>query len=246
MWFFNVVGDGRCPIINISGGTEIIGCLLAPLPIHSLTPCTLQGPALAMDIDVFDEDGKPVRGQLGHLVCKKPGPSMTKGFLNDPQRYLETYFSRWPDVWYHGDWAEVDEGGYWYLRGRSDDTIKVAGKRTGPSEIESALIEHSLVVESAAVGVPHDIKGQGVVAFVVLKRSEDASEELRKELSDLVVKHLGKTLRPEKVLFVGALPKTRSAKIVRGVIRKKYLGLDLGDVSSVENQQAIDAIAEAK
>jgi acetyl-CoA synthetase len=246
MWFFNVVGDGRCPIINISGGTEIIGCLLAPLPIHPLKPCSLQGPALAMDIDCFDEEGKPVRGAVGHLVCKKPGPSMTKGFLGDPERYIETYFSRWPDVWYHGDWAEVDEDGYWYLLGRSDDTIKVAGKRTGPAEIEAALIEHSVVVEAAAIGVPHDIKGQTVVSFVVLKPGEEPSEELRQELSDLVVKHLGKTLRPEKVLFVGALPKTRSAKIVRGVIRKKYLGQDVADVSSVENPESLDEIANAK
>jgi len=246
MWFHNVVGGGRCPIINISGGTEIIGCLLAPLPIHPLKPCSLQGPALAMDIDVFDEEGKPVRGAVGHLVCKKPGPSMTKAFLGDPERYIETYFSRWPDVWYHGDWAEVDEDGFWYLHGRSDDTIKVAGKRTGPAEIEAALIEHPNVMEAAAIGAPHDIKGQAVVAFAVLNPDVEPSEELRKELSDLVVKHLGKTLRPEKILFVGALPKTRSAKIVRGVIRRKYLGQDVGDTSSVENTQAIDEIAKAK
>ncbi len=245
MWFFNVVGGGRCPIINISGGTEIIGCLLAPLPVHPLKPCSLQGPALAMDIDVFDEDGKPVRGVLGHLVCKKPGPSMTKGFLGDPERYIDTYFSRWPDIWYHGDWALVDEDGYWFLHGRSDDTIKVAGKRTGPAEIEAALIEHSAVVEAAAIGVPHEIKGAGVVAFVVIRQGHEPTEELRKELSDLVVKHLGKTLRPEKVLFATALPKTRSAKIVRGVIRRKHLGLDIGDIASVENPDAIEAIANA-
>lgn len=246
MWFFNNVGGGRCPVINISGGTEIIGCLLAPLPVHPLKPCSLQGPGLGMDIDVFDEEGKQVRGALGHLVCKKPAPSMTKGFLNDPQRYLETYFSRWPQVWYHGDWALVDDDGYWFLHGRSDDTIKVAGKRTGPAEIEAALIEHSDVVEAAAVGVPHEIKGQAVVCFVVLKQGEEPSEDLRGELSNLVVKHLGKTLRPQKVLFVSALPKTRSAKIVRGVIRKKYLSQDLGDTASVENPDAIDEIAKAK
>jgi len=246
MWFFNLVGGGRCPIINISGGTEIIGCLLAPLPIHPLKPCSLQGPGLGMDIDVFNEDGKPVRQEVGHLVCKKPAPSMTKGFLGDPERYIETYFSRWPEIWYHGDWATVDEEGYWFLHGRSDDTIKVAGKRTGPSEIEAALIEHSSVVEAAAVGVPHDIKGETVVTFVVVTQDTEQSEELRKELSDLVVKHLGKTLRPEKVLFVKALPKTRSAKIVRGTIRKKYLGMELGDTSSVENVDAIEEIAKAK
>jgi len=243
IWFHEKVGRGRCPIINISGGTEIMGCHLQPYPIHPLKPCTLQGPALAMDVDVFDEDGKPIKGGIGHLVCKKPAPSMTKSFLNDDERYLETYFSRWEGVWYHGDWALIDEDGYWFLHGRSDDTIKIAGKRTGPAEIESAANEHEKVQESAAIGVPHEIKGESAVVFVVLKAGEEPSEELRAEISALIVEKLGKTLKPEKVLFVGALPKTRSAKIVRGVIRRKYLGKDPGDLSSVENPEAIEGIA---
>lgn len=246
MWFFEKVGGGRCPIINISGGTELMGCLLQPYPIHPLKPCTLQGPALGMDIDVFDEDGNSIKGGIGHLVCKKPGPSMTKSFLNDDKRYLETYFSRWPEVWYHGDWALVDEDGYWFLHGRSDDTIKIAGKRTGPAEIESAANEHKAVQESAAIGVPDELKGESVVCFVVLKPEHKASEELRKEISGLIVERLGKTLKPEKVLFVSALPKTRSAKIVRGAIKKKYLGKDPGDMASVENPDAIEEISKAK
>ena len=246
MWFFTKVGGKRCPIINISGGTEIVGCLLSPLPITALKPCTLRGPGLGMDIDVFDDDGKPVRGGIGHLVCKKPAPSMTKGFLKDPDRYIETYFSRWPNIWYHGDWAHVDVDGFWFLHGRSDDTIKVAGKRTGPAEIESALNKHAAVQECAAIGVPHDIKGEGVVCFVVLSPGFKPSEELRNELIDKVVEELGKTLRPEKLLFVNALPKTRSAKIVRGAIKRKYLGQDPGDLSSVENPDAIEEIARAK
>lgn len=245
MWFFDKVGKKRCPIINISGGTEIVGCLLSPLPITSLKPCTLRGPGLGMDIDVFDDNGKPIRGGIGHLVCKKPAPSMTKGFLNDPQRYLDTYFSKWDNIWYHGDWAKVDEDGFWFLFGRSDDTIKVAGKRTGPAEIESALIEHPSVAEAAAIGVPHDIKGEGVVCFVVLKPKIEPSEKLRDELKAQVVKHLGKTLKPEALKFVKGLPKTRSAKIVRGVIRKKYLGEELGDTSSVENPELIEEISNA-
>jgi acetyl-CoA synthetase len=245
MWFFEKVGKKRCPIINISGGTEIVGCLLSPLPITELKPCTLRGPGLGMDIDVFDDNGKPIRGGIGHLVCKKPAPSMTKGFLNDPQRYLDTYFSKWNDVWYHGDWAKVDEDGFWFLYGRSDDTIKVAGKRTGPAEIEAALIEHEAVAEAAAIGVPHDIKGEGVVCFVVLNPSYKADEKLREELKAQVVKHLGKTLKPEAVKFVKGLPKTRSAKIVRGVIKKKYLGENLGDISSVENHDMIEEIGRA-
>jgi acetyl-CoA synthetase len=246
MWFFEKVGGRRCPIINISGGTEIMGCLLQPYPIHPLKPCTLQGPALAMAIDVFGEDGKPIQGGIGHLVCKKPGPSMTKGFLNDPQRYLDTYFSRWPNVWYHGDWALVDEDGFWFLHGRSDDTIKIAGKRTGPAEIESAVNEHPKVQESAAIGVHDELKGEAVVCFAVLKPGAEPSEELRQEIVALIVDHLGKTLKPEKLLFVKALPKTRSAKIVRGAIRRKYVGEDPGDLSSIENPDAIEEIGKAK
>jgi len=255
MWFFNKVGKKRCPIINISGGTEIVGCFLSPLPITSLKPCTLRGPGLGMDIDVFDDNGQPIRGGIGHLVCKKPAPSMTKGFLNDPQRYLETYFSRWPNarltgcpfgqVWYHGDWAKVDEDGFWFLYGRSDDTIKVAGKRTGPAEIEAALIEHPAVSEAAAIGVPDDIKGEAVVCFVVLKPKITPTELLREELKNQVVKHLGKTLKPEAVKFVKGLPKTRSAKIVRSAIRRKYLGEALGDISSVEFPEMIEEINRA-
>jgi acetyl-CoA synthetase len=246
LWLFNTVGQKRCPIINISGGTEIVGCLLSPLPITPLKPCTLRGPGLGMDIDVFDDDGKPIRGGIGHLVCKKPAPSMTKGFLKDPQRYLDTYFAKWKGVWYHGDWAKVDEDGYWFLHGRSDDTIKVAGKRTGPAEIEGALIEHAAVQEAAAIGVPHDIKGETVVCFVVLKPGQTPSEPLREALKEQVVKHLGKTLKPEVLKFVKMLPKTRSAKIVRGAIKRKYLGEPPGDVSTVENPDALEEITRAQ
>lgn len=242
IWYFENVGRRRCPIINISGGTEIVGCLLAPLPIAPLKPCTLLGPGLGMDVDVFDDDGKPIRGGIGHLVCKKPAPSMTKGFLKDPQRYIETYFSRWPDVWYHGDWAHIDNDGFWFLHGRADDTIKVGGKRVGPAEIEAALMEDQAVSEACAIGIPHEIKGEAIVCFVVLHPNNNPGKELASRLKDEVAKILGKTLTPDEIKFVGALPKTRSAKIVRGVIRKKYLGEELGDLSSVENPEALDAI----
>jgi len=242
MWFFEKVGRGRLPIINISGGTEIIGCFLAPLPITSLKPCTLRGPGLGMDVDVFDEDGKPVRGEMGHLVAKKPAPSMTRGFWGEPERYIETYWSRWPGVWYHGDWALIDEDGFWFLHGRSDDTIKVAGRRTGPAEIEAALIEHPAVSEAAVIGVPDKIKGEDIVCFVVLAPGYEPSEGLRDELKAKVVDAMGKSLRPKDVLFVSALPKTRSAKIVRRAIKAKYLGKELGDTSSIENPEALEEI----
>ncbi len=242
MWFFNNVGKKQCPVMNISGGTEIVGCLLQPLPLMPLKPCTLGGPALGMDVDVFDEEGRSVRNTIGNLVCKKPGPSMTKGFLGDPQRYIETYFSRFPDVWYHGDWAKLDEDGLWFLFGRSDDTIKVAGKRVGPGEVEAILIEHETVAEAAAIGVPHEIKGETIVCFVVLTPRGQPSDALSKELLDLVAKRLGGPLKPEALHFVKALPKTRSGKIVRPSIRRKYLGEPLGDLSSVENPDALEQI----
>lgn len=244
-WFFKEVGGSRCPVINISGGTEIVGCLLAPLPIHPLKPCSLQGPGLGMAVDVFDEEGRPIRGGIGHLVCKRPAPSMTKGFLNDPERYLETYFSRWPGIWYHGDWAYVDDEGYWFLHGRSDDTVNIGGKRVGPAEFEAALMAHQAVSEACAFGVPHELKGEGVVCLAVLAPGHEPSEALRGALMALVAAKLGKPLKPETIKFVTELPKTRSAKIVRGSIKRVYLGESPGDLSSIANPAAFDAIKDA-
>lgn len=244
-WFFTQVGKKKCPIINISGGTEIIGCLLSPLPIHELKPCSLGSPGLGVDADVFDEDGKPVRGGIGHLVCKQPLPSMTKGFLKGEQRYLDTYFSRWQGIWYHGDWAHVDADGHWFLHGRSDDTIKIAGKRVGPVEFESVLLAHPDVSEAAAVGVPDELKGESCVCFVVLKPHAQPNEALRAVLQSQVVQALGKSFAPKAIRFVRLLPKTRSAKILRGMVRKIYLGEDPGDTGSVENTEALDAIRQS-
>ncbi|MBI2343993.1 MAG: AMP-binding protein [Deltaproteobacteria bacterium] len=243
-WFFEKVGGQRCPVINISGGTEIVGCHLAPLPIHPLKACTLQGPGLGMDVDVFNEAGQSVRGEIGYLVCKQPAPSMTKGFLNDRERYLETYFGKWPGVWNHGDWAMVDDEGYWFLRGRADDTIKVAGKRVGPAEIEAVLIGHPDVAEAAAIGVPDEIKGEAIVCFVVLTNhaQQHPDRGLPRLLQSLVANALGKSMQPQAVHVIPALPKTRSAKIVRGAIKRKWLGEPLGDLSTIENPQVLDGI----
>ena len=245
-WYFERVGGGRCPVINISGGTEIVGCLLSPLPVTPLKATSLGMPGLGMDVDVFDDDGRPLRGGIGHLVCKQPAPSMTKGFLNDRARYLETYFARFPDVWYHGDWAHVDKDGEWFLHGRSDDTIKVAGKRIGPAEVEAAIVAHPDASEAAAIGVPDELKGEAIVVFVVVKPGRTETEALRDALSDAVSTSLGKTSKPKRVLFVDALPKTRSAKIVRGTIRRRYLGQPVGDLASVENPDAVENIAQAR
>jgi acetyl-CoA synthetase len=246
-WLFETVGGKRCPIINLSGGTEVGACFLSPHPVTPLKVCSLRGPALGMDVDVVDEQGRSLRGgAVGELVCRKPWPGMTRGLYKDPDRFLEVYWSRFKDVWLHGDWASVDEDGHWFLHGRSDDTIKIAGKRLGPAEVESALAGHPAVTESAAVGVPHELKGESVVCFVVLRPSHAPSEALREELKERVASQLGKALRPEAVKFVKLLPKTRNAKILRRVIRAKHLGKeDLGDLSNLENPDAIEEIARA-
>lgn len=239
MWFFEHVGKRRCPIINISGGTELVGCLLSPLPIMPLKACSLGGPALGMDVDVFNEKGKPVKQGIGYLVCKQPGPSMTKGFLNEPERYLETYFSKFPHVWNHGDWASIDADGQWFLHGRSDDTVNIAGKRIGPSEFESALMAHPAVSEAAAIGVPDKLKGENVVCFVVLTPEAQPGDTLTAELQKAITDQMGKSLQPKEIRVVPALPKTRSGKIVRGAIRQVYLGEQVKDTSSIENPDVL-------
>ena len=244
-WVFEHVGRGTVPIINYSGGTEISGGIVTSFPIAPIKPCSFNGPCPGIAADVYGEDGRPVRGQVGELVITKPWPGMTAGFWKEPDRYIETYWSRWKDVWVHGDWAYIDEDGFWYVTGRSDDTLKIAGKRVGPAEVESVLVSHPAVAEAAAIGVPHAIKGEAVVCFAVLRPDVESSEALRAEISELVARQMGKALKPERVLFTKDLPKTRSAKIMRRVIRATYLGREPGDLSSLENPNAVKAITEA-
>ena len=244
-WFAEVVGGGRCPVINISGGTEVGACFLSPHPVQALTPMTLGGPALGMAVDVFDDHGRPVRGEVGELVCTKPWPGMTRGLWQAPERYLETYWDRWPDVWVHGDWALIEDG-QWYLRGRSDDTIKIAGKRLGPAEVESVLVAHPAVAEAAAVGLPHDVKGEALWCYVVLAPGADVSEDLRVDLVATVADALGKSFKPAGVRFVEALPKTRSAKVVRRAIRAMAVGADPGDLSMLEDPAVVDALRKPR
>jgi acetyl-CoA synthetase len=244
-WYFERAGRAKLPIINFSGGTEVGACLLSPLPITPLKPCSLGGPALGMAVDVFDADGRPVRGTLGELVCTKPWPAITRGIWGDSERYIATYWSRWPNVWVHGDWASIDADGDWFLHGRSDDTLNVAGKRLGPSEVESILAEHPAVAESAAVGVPDELKGEVILCFATLKPGHTAGSALRGELCDRVAIALGKSFAPKDVLFVAELPKTRSGKILRRVIRSIAINHDLGDCSSIENMAALDGIKQS-
>ncbi len=245
MWLFEKVGGGRRPIINYSGGTEISGGIVCGNPILPLKPCAFSAPCPGIAADVFDEQGRPVRNQVGELVIKAPWIGMTRGFWKDPKRYEETYWSRWPGVWVHGDFAAINSDGLWYILGRSDDTIKVAGKRLGPAEIESILVSHPQVVEAAAIGVPDEIKGSEVVVFCVLASDCVACEDLRAELYHLVVKSLGKPLAPRQILFVSDLPKTRNAKVMRRMIRAAYLGEDPGDTSSLVNPEAVEEIRQS-
>jgi acetyl-CoA synthetase len=243
-WLFEQVGGGRCPIINCSGGTEVGACFLSPTPAMPIKTCSLGGPALGMAMDVVDEEGRSLvgTGEVGELVCRKPFPGMTRGFWRDPERYLDAYWRRLPGVWVHGDWASVDEDGYWFLHGRSDDTLNIAGKRIGPAEIESAVVAHPSVSEAAAVGVPHEVKGEVAWVFCVLKPGQDPGDGLASDVADCAARELGKAFKPERIVFVSALPKTRSAKIVRRAVRATLLGQDPGDLSSVENPEALDEI----
>jgi acetyl-CoA synthetase len=247
MWLFERVGEGKRPIINYSGGTEISGGIVCGNPILPLKPCAFSGPCPGIAADVFDEQGQPVRGQVGELVIKAPWIGMTRGFWKDPQRYEDTYWSRWPGVWTHGDFAAIDQDGMWYILGRSDDTIKVAGKRLGPAEVESIVVEHPNVIEAAAIGVPDEIKGSEVVVFCVLvKGCQQDCDELRQELQERLVDALGKPLAPREILFVSDLPKTRNAKVMRRMIRAAYLGQDPGDTSSLVNPEAVDEIRRVR
>jgi len=246
LWFLDQVGGGRCPIINYSGGTECSGGIVASNVITPMRPGSFSGPCPGMDAEVYDEAGNPVRGAVGELVVRRPWPGMTRGFWRDPQRYLDTYWSRWPDTWVHGDWAEVDGDGLWYIRGRSDDTIKMAGKRVGPAEVESALVAHPAVAEAAAIGVPDPLKGEALVAFVVLRPDAAETEELHRELQACIVAELGKAMGAKTVEVITELPKTRNGKVLRRVVRAVYLGNDPGDLSSLENRSAIEALSATR
>jgi acetyl-CoA synthetase len=192
---------------------------------------------------VVDDQGRDVQpGHVGELVMRAPSMGLTRGLWKDPQRYLDSYWNVIPGLWVHGDFASIDEDGYWYLHGRSDDTLNIAGKRIGPAELESAAVNHTSVAEAAAIGVPHEVKGEVVWLFCVLRPGAQATEQ---EVAGAVAAELGKAFKPERVVFVSALPKTRSAKIVRRAVRAKALGQDPGDLSTLENPDVLEEIARA-
>ncbi|WP_457632724.1 AMP-binding protein [Oceanithermus desulfurans] len=245
-WFFQTVGGGRCPIVNYSGGTEVSGGILGCTVYKPIAEASFNTPAPGIKAAVLNDEGEPVVGQVGELAVLAPWPGMTKGFWNDPERYERTYWSRFKDVWVHGDWALVDEEGYWFILGRSDDTLKIAGKRVGPAELESAAIRHPAVQEAGAVGVPHEVKGEVPVLFVVLRPEFEGSEELAAEIAEKVAEVLGKPMKPAAVHFVSDLPKTRNAKVMRRLLKAAYLGESTGDTSALVNPEVLDEVRKLK
>jgi acetyl-CoA synthetase len=241
-WLFDNIGKRRVPILNFSGGTEmigIIGCtVLSPLKPNGFN-CAMPG----VGADIADEQGNSAAADaVGELIMRRPSIGLTRGLWKDRERYLETYWSTWPNVWHHGDFASRDADGQWYIYGRSDDTMKIAGKRTGPAEIESLLLATGKLGEAAAVAVPDPIKGSALVIVCTLRPGVQASAELQRELSQLIAHGLGAPFRPKQVLFVSDLPKTRNMKIMRRVIRAACLGNDAGDLSSLVNPEAVNEL----
>ncbi|WP_297463231.1 AMP-binding protein [Nitrosarchaeum sp.] len=241
-WLFENVGNKKIPIMNLSGGTEIGGAMLSVFPGIKLKPSTVGIPCPGMNLDVFDDDGMSIRQKNGYLVIKSPWPAMTKGLLNDDSRYLQTYWSRFENVWFHGDYVYVDNDGLWYMKGRSDDVINVSGHRMSTAEIEEVAISHSKISDAASISIPDDITGEAIVVFFVVENKSE--QRLEKELSDYISEKIGKIARPKYIFNISELPKTRTGKVMRRLLKSKLLGLELGDLSSLENPMVLDEISK--
>ena len=241
-WTFEKIGKRRIPIINYSGGTEISGGILGCVLIRPLKPTSFNTPNPGVEALIFDENGNSLKNKVGYLVVKNVNPGMTRGFYEENERYIETYWSRFKGIWYHGDLSYLDEDGFYYILGRADDTLKIAGKRVGPAEIEDIISEHKDVKESAVIGIPDEIKGEVPVAFVVLKSEAGDLEKIKEEIKEIVIKKMGKPFSLKDVYFLKDLPKTRNAKIMRRVIKNIYLGNPLGDISALLNPECIEEI----
>lgn len=228
--------------MNLSGGTEIGGAMLSVFPGMNLKPSTVGVPCPGMNLDVFDDHGIPVRQKNGYLVIKSPWPAMTKGLLNDDSRYLQTYWSHFENVWFHGDYVFVDEDGLWYMKGRTDDVINVSGHRMSTVEIEQVAISHIKVSDAASISIPDDITGEAIVVFFVSENKLDKC--LEKELSNYISEKIGKIARPKLIYQISELPKTRTGKIMRRLLKSKLMGIEMGDLSSLENPQVLNEISK--
>jgi len=234
-WFYSVVGDNKCPIMDTWWQTETGMFMITPTPVVPLKPGSGTRPFFGIQMDIYNEEGKSVGpNEEGFLVIKTPWPAMMRTILGDDQRYIDQYWSKFPGVYFTGDSARKDEDGYIWVIGRVDDVIKVSGYRLGTAEIESALVSHNAVAEAAAIGLPHELKGNAIHTYVILKQGHNPSDELKQNLIEHVKSELGPIAKPEEIIFVDSLPKTRSGKIMRRVLKAQALGLDPGNLSTLE------------
>jgi len=239
-WLFEKVGNKKIPIMNLSGGTEIGGAMLSVFPGMSLKPSTVGIPCPGINLDVYDEHGNSVKQKDGYLVIKSPWPAMTRGLLNDNQRYLKTYWSRFENIWFHGDYVFVDNDGLWYMKGRADDVINVSGHRMSTAEIEHSAINHMKISDAASIAIPDEITGESIVLFIVPEGKP--KQDLESEISIHISEKIGKLAKPKFIFVLSDLPKTRTGKILRRLLKAKLLGLEMGDLSSLENPQILDEI----
>ena len=226
--------------MNLSGGTEIGGAMLSVFPGMNLKPSTVGIPCPGINVDVFDDDGKPVREKNGFLVIKQPWPAMTRSLLNDKEKYLQTYWSRFENIWFHGDYVFVDKEGLWYMKGRTDDIINVSGHRMSTAEIEHIAISNPKISDAASIAIPDDITGEAIILCIVPEMKNES--DLDMEISNFISEKIGKIAKPKQVFVISSLPKTRTGKIMRRVIKAKLLGFNLGDLSSLENPHVLDEI----
>lgn len=249
MWYHKVIGKEKCPIVDTWWQTETGGILISPLPgITKTKPGSATKPLPGIEAAIFSEAGEEVKkGSGGYLVLTKPWPSMLRTLFNDPARYKETYWSKYKDVYFAGDGAHQDKDGYFWIMGRVDDVLNVAGHRLGTMEVESAIVSHPKVAEAAVVGRADDLKGQAVVAFVTLKQGIDSGPALAREISAHVASEIGAIAKPDDIYFSDALPKTRSGKIMRRLLRDVAEGKDsTGDMTTLEDKDVLKKLREGK
>lgn len=249
IWYHNVIGQGKCPIVDTWWQTETGGILIAPLPgAFPLKPGSATKSFFGIDAAVFREDGTEADvNEGGYLVIKRPWPSMERTIWGDPERYKQTYFSKFPDIYFTGDGAKKDEDNDFWLMGRVDDVINISGHRIGTAEVESALVAHEAVAEAAVVPIPHEIKGQSLYGFVILKKGYESSEELKSSLTEQVKKEIGPIAKPEKIQFAGSLPKTRSGKIMRRILKAIAEGKsDVGDTTTLADPKVVETLLKER
>ena len=246
IWYYKNIGNENCQIMDTWWQTETGHFVISPLPLTPLKPGSATRPLPGLGADVLNEKGEPVQNAGGNLVLTHPWPGMLRGIYKNPERYQETYWNKFEGIYLAGDVTRKDDDGFFWVQGRADDVLNVSGHRIGNSEVESALVSHPMVAEAAVIGKPHSLKGESITSYVVLKGGTSPSDDLRNQLREHVGNEVGKIARPDEIWFVNDVPKTRSGKIMRRVIRSKALGKDVGDISTLANPEAVDEIGKAK